>query len=176
MFLPPARSSRPAEDGAGGLTITEKIKQRRAAGGAESWEEFKERMTKKQQEDNWEAIMSAQHRETLDRERDARLARALNKDADGPQPKRHKSDKTHKEHKDKKHKHKDSKRKKKKEKHKHKDRDKSKKERSRDRNRDESSSSSCSSDDDGPTSNMRSTPVALSEFLAQSSSSGDERE
>lgn len=77
-FLPPAQSRRPPP-GAGGPTITEKIKARKAAGGAESLDEFKARVRKQQEEqhavENHDVLMSAQHREMLDRERDARLRR-----------------------------------------------------------------------------------------------------
>ena len=79
MFLPPARSRAPSGDD-GGPTITEKIKARKAAGGAEAWDEFKARVAKQQQEqhalENHDVMMSAAHREVLDREREARLRRA----------------------------------------------------------------------------------------------------
>ena len=77
-YLPPAQSRRP-QPGEGGPTITEKIKARKAAGGAEAWDEFKARIAKQQQEqhavENHDVLMSAQHREMLDREREARLRR-----------------------------------------------------------------------------------------------------
>ena len=77
-FLPPARSRPPSGEDAG-PTITEKIKQRKAAGGAEEWDAFKARVKHQQQEaaasENHEVLLSAQHREMLDREREARLAR-----------------------------------------------------------------------------------------------------
>ena len=78
MFLPPARSRAPSgEDG--GKTITEKIKDRKAAGGAEAWDEFKARVAKQQQEqhalEHHDVMLSAAHREVLDKEREARLRR-----------------------------------------------------------------------------------------------------
>ena len=73
MFLPPAQSRRP-EAGDGGPTITEKIKARRE-GGAEEWDAYKARIHKQQQEqhalENHDIMMSAAHREVLDREREA---------------------------------------------------------------------------------------------------------
>ena len=78
QFLPPAQSRRPPA-GEGGPTITEKIAARKKAGGAEEWDQFKARVAKQQQEqhamENHDVMMSAQHREMLDRERDARLRR-----------------------------------------------------------------------------------------------------
>ena len=104
---PPPR--RPSEADAG-PTITEKIAARKRAGGAESWDDFKAKMKERQQEqfnaDNHEVLMSAHHRELLDKERDARLAGAQ------PETKRHKSDKSDKKDKHKKEKRKKEKRKK----------------------------------------------------------------
>ena len=77
-FLPPARSRPPSGEDAG-PTITEKIKKRKAEGGAEGWDAFKARVKHQQQEaaasENHEVLLSVQHREMLDREREARLAR-----------------------------------------------------------------------------------------------------
>ena len=78
-YLPPAQSRRPADDPNAGPTITEKIKARKAAGGAEAWDDYKARIYKQQQEqhaiDNHDLVMAAAHREALDREREARLKR-----------------------------------------------------------------------------------------------------
>jgi len=78
MFLPPAKTRGPGGDD-GGPTITEKIKARKAAGGAEAWDEFKARVHKQQQEqhaiENHEVMLAASHREMLDKEREARLRR-----------------------------------------------------------------------------------------------------
>ena len=72
----PPRRSAPAANA--GPTITEKIAARKAAGGAESWDDFKAKLKEKQlaqhQTDNYDAVLAAQHREVLDREREARLA------------------------------------------------------------------------------------------------------
>jgi len=160
-WLPPARS-RGGGEGDTGLSITDKIKARRAAGGAESWDEYKARLAKKQGEEhaleNWDLVMSAQHREVLDRERDARLAAARGGggDSTGHSSKRHKSDKDHK-----KHKHKDKEHKKHKHKDKHKERDKEKRKK-RERRDDDSSSES----DDA----AGGAPVPLSKFLAEADS------
>ena len=67
-YLPPARSRAPSGDDAG-PTITEKIKQRKAAGGAEDWDAFKARVKHQQMEaaasENHEVLLSAQHRERV---------------------------------------------------------------------------------------------------------------
>ena len=149
-WIPPARSRVP-EGGDGGMSITDKIKARKAAGGAEAWDEYKARIQKQQQEqhalEHWDTMMSAQHREVLDRERAARLAGAGPSEA--PDAKRHKSKKRkHKDHKKEKHK---------KEKH--------KKHKKRKRRSDSTSSSSSESDGDA----KRSRPARLSEFLAHDS-------
>ena len=164
-YLPPARSRAPGAD-TGGPTITEKIAARKA-GSAESWDAFKSRVAEKQAEqaalENQDVLLSSQHRELLDRERDARLARGGEPDA-----KRHKSDKEkHKKHKHKeKHKHKKDKHKHKKEKGKGKDRKKDKK-------RDRDSSSSSSSEDDEER-GKPDGPVRLSDFMRASDDDVDE--
>ena len=75
-IAPPPRRSAPVANA--GPTITEKIAARKAAGGAESWDDFKAKLKEKQlaqhQTDNYDAVLAAQHREVLDREREARLA------------------------------------------------------------------------------------------------------
>ena len=72
---PPRRSAPAANTGP---TITEKIAARKAPGGAESWDDFKAKLKEKQlaqhQTDNHWEVLAAQHREVLDREREARLA------------------------------------------------------------------------------------------------------
>ena len=103
---PPPRSRQPDADA--GPTITEKIAARKKEGGAQSWDDFKAKMKEKQREqfaaDNHEVLMSAAHREVLDREREARLNRTHQAE---PAAKRHKSDKkSDKEKKSKKDKHK----------------------------------------------------------------------
>lgn len=152
-FIPPARSRAP-EGGDAGMSITDKIKARKAAGGAEAWDEYKARIGKQQKEqhelDNWDTMMSAQHREVLDRERAARLAGA---GVSAEDAKRHKSSKRKKEHK---HKHK-------KDKHKHKKHKKEHKSKRRD------SSSSSSSSDESDRDEKCSKPARLSEFLARDS-------
>ena len=115
------------------MSITDKIKARKAAGGAEAWDEYKARIQKQQQEqhalENWDTMMSAQHREVLDRERAARLAGAGPSEA--PDAKRHKSKKRkHKDHKKEKHK---------KEKHRRKKEERRSRERSRSRDRSDGS-------------------------------------
>ena len=75
-IAPPPRRSAPVANA--GPTITEKIAARKAAGGAESWDDFKAKLKEKQlaqhQTDNYDAVLAAQHREVLDCEREARLA------------------------------------------------------------------------------------------------------
>ncbi|KAL1503681.1 hypothetical protein AB1Y20_012154 [Prymnesium parvum] len=127
-FLPPARSSRPPST-SDGPTITEKIKARRASGGAEAWDDFKARIASKQKEEfaaeNVEVVMSAQHRAVLDREREMRLAglrppedsdsRAKPSKREKEKHKRKRKSSESDRHKDKKHKHKADKKRRKKE-------------------------------------------------------------
>ena len=172
-FLPPAKTRRPTE-GEGGPTITEKIAARKASGGAEAWDDFKARVKSQQQEqhaiENHDVLMSAQHREMLDRERDARLARALpveksekkrkasddsdssSDDSDSRRRKKHKHHKHHHSH------HKEKK------KHKH----KSHKEKHRDHKGKKRRREDDDSSDEKP-SKASSGPVKLSDFLAEQS-------
>lgn len=164
-YLPPARSRRPAE-GEGGPTITEKIKARKAAGGAEGWDEFKARIREQKQTqhelENQDVMMSAQHRELLDRERDARLRRdpqqaerkrkersgSSSEDESESESDSSSREKKKRKHKHKHHKHKSGDKDKKKSKHKHR-----KKHRHRHR-------------DSGAERPAAAGPVKLSEFLA----------
>jgi len=188
-FLPPARSRAP-NPGEGGPTITEKIAARKAAGGAEAWDEFKARVAKQQQEqhalDNHDLMMSAQHREVLDREREARLRReplpgasrqqelqqrkrgrsdsssSDDDDSDSEPRKRHRKERKEKSHKHKHKRDKEAKSDKKRKKHHRKDHKKHK------RKGGSSDGGGSSADDDAkPT---RSEPVALSEFWRQDDS------
>lgn len=202
MFLPPAKSRAPGGDDGGGPTITEKIKARKAAGGAESLDEFKARVAKQQAEqhalENHDIMLSAGHRELLDREREARLRRepapddqqskkkrkerereastSSSEDSDGDdrdddrerKRRRKEHKKSKKEKKEKSHKHKH---------HKHKkDKDKKKDKRSshgHSRRRDESDDSDAAAAKDGAAGATRamSAPVPLSQFLAEQSDS-----
>jgi hypothetical protein len=183
-YLPPARSRAPGAD-EGGPTITEKIKARKAAGGAEAWDEFKARVAKQQQEqhaiEHHDVLMSAQHRVMLDAERDARLRREAppakrkpgsggsspdsssdeSDESEGSTRKRRKKEHKHKQ----KHKHrhhdKESKRDRKHKRHKHK---------KKKRRRHGSSDSSSAEEGAGATSKA-SEPVALSAFMAAHSDS-----
>ena len=173
---PPPRSRQPDADA--GPTITEKIAARKKEGGAQSWDDFKAKMKEKQREqfaaDNHEVLMSAAHREVLDREREARLNRTHQAE---PAAKRHKSDKkSEKEKKSKKDKHKKEK------KHKVRGRphepaepelsaerscaSQKKKEKKSSGKRERRDDSSSSSSDDEPASGKASEPVRLSDFLA----------
>ena len=93
----PPRRSAPAANA--GPTITEKIAARKA-GGAESWDDFKAKLKEKQlaqhQTDNYDAVLAAQHRAVLDREREARLA-AVRGVAAAPKPFSDKERKSEKE-------------------------------------------------------------------------------
>lgn len=174
-YLPPAQSRRSGGDGDGGPTITEKIKARKAAGGAEEWDAFKARVAKQQQEqlavENHDVLMAAQHREMLDRERDARLRREEQPAVEKKRKGRDESDsddssssasrKRHRKHKHK-HKHRD----KDKKKHRRRSHDKDKKKhRSKHKRR---HSDSDSSDAEGG--DAKNEPVPLSKFWQQSDS------
>ena len=174
QFLPPAQSRRPPA-GEGGPTITEKIAARKKAGGAEEWDQFKARVAKQQQEqhavENHEVLMSAQHREMLDRERDARLRRDTGppekserkrKEASSSGSDDSDSDSGGHKHKKKKHKHK-SHHKHDKEKKKHKHHHKKHKHK---RNRKDGSGSDAEGSE-----KKSSGPVKLSDFLAAQSDS-----
>ena len=176
-FLPPARSRRPVE-GEGGPTITEKIKARKAAGGAEAWDDWKARIKQQQQSqhelENQDVMMSAQHRELLDRERDARLRRdpaeqserkrkerssSSSKDGSGSDDSDSSSREKKRRKKHRHHKHKSGDKDKKKSKHKH-------KRRHRHRHRD----SGGSGDERKKPTAAASGPVKLSAFLAEADS------
>ena len=182
-FMPPARPRAPPPGEDGGKTITEKIKERKA-GGAEEWDEFKARVAKQRVEqhavENHEVMMSAAHRELLDKEREARLRRepppAVEKkkrrerdesssssddsdsDSSGENRKRRRrEEREHKKSSKKKHKHK----------HEHRSKDHRHKHKKKHKHRSKDHSDAA----DSGAKSKASEPVALSAFLAAQSDS-----
>jgi hypothetical protein len=176
--MPPFR---PGDDG--GPTITEKIAARKAAGGAEAWDEWKARVAKQQNEqhaiENHELLLAAAHREMLDREREARLHRAAPENERSRKAKRRERDASasssdddgdDSDGSDRKRRRKSDKEKKKKEKKEKRRKEKKEKKSShKEHKRDKKSKRETSADDKPRTSE----PVPLSRFLAEQSDSDD---